>query len=222
MRLFDRISEPEQRDLAPADGFYTLGCKEPRMFEQDTLPPFPCQDGVEFRHIAGALGYCVGSDGSVWSCRKAKVPAGQYRVGAVTVITDQWRKLRPWGGGTDLRPHVTINRKSQRVHRLVLEAFIGPCPKGMVAVHKDGDCHNNRLSNLRWGTPKENGEDAVRHGRSSRGVKNPNAKLTEEKVRTIRILSGQGKTQKEIASILGVDSSNVCRVLTGYIWGWLS
>jgi len=30
--------------------------------------------------------------------------------------------------------------------------------------HNDGDPHNNRVSNLRWGTASENALDAVRHG----------------------------------------------------------
>lgn len=50
------------------------------------------------------------------------------------------------------------------VHRLVLIAFVGPPPLGMHALHFDGDPANNRLSNLRWGTPTENSLDAVKHG----------------------------------------------------------
>lgn len=53
---------------------------------------------------------------------------------------------------------------SKRVSRLVLEAFVGPCPEGMVACHNDGDKINNHLSNLRWDTPAENNLDKVRHG----------------------------------------------------------
>lgn len=50
------------------------------------------------------------------------------------------------------------------VHRLVLIAFVGPAPDGMHALHCDGNPANNRLANLRWGTPSENSYDAVRHG----------------------------------------------------------
>lgn len=51
------------------------------------------------------------------------------------------------------------------LHRLVLEAFVGPCPEGMEACHfPDRDPSNNRLSNLRWGTRSENRFDAVKHG----------------------------------------------------------
>jgi hypothetical protein len=50
------------------------------------------------------------------------------------------------------------------VHALVLEAFVGPRPPKHDACHADGSKDNNSLSNLRWGTRKENMQDAVRHG----------------------------------------------------------
>ncbi len=43
-----------------------------------------------------------------------------------------------------------------KVHRLVCEAFNGPCPPGMVCIHLDEDSKNNRPENLKWGTQKEN------------------------------------------------------------------
>ena len=55
-------------------------------------------------------------------------------------------------------------RKRARVHRLVLEAFIGPCPDGMECCHNDGDPSNNHISNLRWDTRINNRQDAIRHG----------------------------------------------------------
>lgn len=50
------------------------------------------------------------------------------------------------------------------VHKLVLEAFVGPAPAGTECCHYDGDPANNRLSNLRWDTRAANMADAVRHG----------------------------------------------------------
>lgn len=54
-----------------------------------------------------------------------------------------------------------------RVHVCVLEAFVGPCPEGMETRHLNGNPSDNRLDNLCWGTPKENGEDRIRHGTNS-------------------------------------------------------
>lgn len=47
--------------------------------------------------------------------------------------------------------------------RLVLMAFVGPCPSNHECLHGDGDRTNNRLDNLRWGTHLENLLDAERH-----------------------------------------------------------
>lgn len=53
------------------------------------------------------------------------------------------------------------------IHRLVLEAFDGPAPKGTVACHWDDVPGNNSLPNLRWDSPSANYDDAVRNGRRS-------------------------------------------------------
>jgi hypothetical protein len=53
----------------------------------------------------------------------------------------------------------------RRIHRLVLEAFVGPCPDGMWARHLNGDRNDSRLKNLAWGTPSENGADRAEHSK---------------------------------------------------------
>lgn len=50
------------------------------------------------------------------------------------------------------------------VHRLVLAAFVGPCPDGTEGCHWDGDPSNNHISNLYWGTKSQNTYDRIRHG----------------------------------------------------------
>jgi len=52
---------------------------------------------------------------------------------------------------------------TQYIHRLVLSAFVGPCPDGMECCHNNGDPSDNRLLNLRWDTPESNRSDAVLH-----------------------------------------------------------
>ena len=44
------------------------------------------------------------------------------------------------------------------VHRLVMVAFVGPRPTGLVTDHIDGNKSNNALPNLRYVTPRENAE----------------------------------------------------------------
>lgn len=55
-------------------------------------------------------------------------------------------------------------RQTRKVHRMVLESFVGLAPDGMVCCHNDGDPSNNRLENLRWDTPSANMLDRVKHG----------------------------------------------------------
>ena len=48
--------------------------------------------------------------------------------------------------------------KPHRVARLVLQAFRGPSPPGMVACHKSHDSTDNSLANLHWLTLRKNYE----------------------------------------------------------------
>lgn len=63
---------------------------------------------------------------------------------------------------------VSLSRDSRTstalVHRMVLEAFIGPAPDGMEACHNDGNGLNNMLANLRWGSRQSNAHDRIRDG----------------------------------------------------------
>lgn len=52
----------------------------------------------------------------------------------------------------------------KQISHLVLEAFVGPRPDGLLALHWDDDPLNNDLTNLRWGTHSENRLDMVRNG----------------------------------------------------------
>src|SRR5690242_14784609 len=114
------------------------------------------QATVEYRDIPGFPGYRVGSDGSVWSSWNNS-PTNR-------AITSTWRQLRPsvQKDRTAGRAYWYLNltrdggAKTCRVHRLILEAFIGPCPEGMECRHLDGNPANNCLGNLCWGTPAEN------------------------------------------------------------------
>ena len=55
-------------------------------------------------------------------------------------------------------------RVTRLVHRLVAEAFHGPCPQGQEVLHIDGNRQNPHADNLRWGTRADNMQDQVRHG----------------------------------------------------------
>lgn len=54
--------------------------------------------------------------------------------------------------------------KTYHVHRLVMNAFVGPRPAGMEVRHLDGNPQNALLDNLAYGTPSENRHDRRAHG----------------------------------------------------------
>ena len=108
--------------------------------------------------------------------------------------------------------HVNLRGRWFMVHRLVLWAFVGPCPPGFEACHGDGRPANNFLENLRWDTPKSNGRDMVKHGTAGRckGEKHGLAKLTSDEVKHIRAMhSAGGWTQREIGKLYGVGQITI-------------
>jgi len=106
-------------------------------------------------------------------------------------------------------------RTTRTVHRMVLEAFVGPRPKGMQARHLDGTRDNNHIDNLCWGTKSENMMDKVTHGTSNRGARCANAKLTEKDVLAIRAASG---TQQEIGDKFGISQVQAGRIINRKVW----
>lgn len=80
-------------------------------------------------------------------------------------------KVRPLPSG---RPRVNLCKEGRIVdaypYRLALEAFVGPCPPGMEALHWDDDHSNNAIENLRWGTRTDNMRDMSRNGNGNAGL----------------------------------------------------
>ena len=108
------------------------------------------------------------------------------------------------------------------VHRLVLEAFVGPRPSGMQACHNDGDRRNNSLANLRWDTARNNSRDKIRHGTIARGERNGFARLTESRVHCMRSLVALGVGPKVLSEAFGICTNHVRSVVRRQLWAWLS
>lgn len=104
------------------------------------------------------------------------------------------------------------------VHRLVLEAFVGPRPPGAQARHLNGDSMDNRVENLAWGTPAENAADRVRHGMQPRGSLSGTAKLTESDVAEILRLGRMGVPQGALGRRFGVSRACVRLILQRRTW----
>lgn len=113
-------------------------------------------------------------------------------------------------------PMVMLGRsRSRYVHRLVVEAFVGPIPDHIVVRHLDGNKMNARMENLTIGTRAENELDKRLHGTSIAGERNPNAKLTWEAARSIR---ASGEFYRVLAARYGVGIACIEDVRSGKTW----
>lgn len=98
--------------------------------------------------------------------------------------------------------------KYHYLHRLVLLAFVGTCPKGMECRHfPDRNPTNNRLDNLSWATHIRNVEDRKIHGTNRRAKK-----LSNKNIPIIKRLA-EKESQRSIAKIFGVSQSTIWRYL---------
>ena len=110
------------------------------------------------------------------------------------------------------RAHLCKDGKARYilVHRLVLETFVGPCPKGHQCLHLDDNPRNNKLDNLKWGTPKENHSTINRTGEH-----NGRAKLTKKDVAFIRSYTGP---LKDLVGLFNVSYKYICNIRTHTTW----
>lgn len=174
--------------------------------------------GVQYKPVPGYPGYLVGNDGTVWT---------KWGKGSRIKINRQakeWKKLTLCPGDICGHLSVQLHNKSghvfRYVHRLVLELFVGPCPPGLIACHApDRSPANNKQSNLRWGTYSDNEKDKIPHGVANRGERHWRAKLTNQKVRLIRVLYASGKWLiRELAEMFKVGNGIISMVINRKIW----
>lgn len=113
---------------------------------------------------------------------------------------------------------VSLAVGTKRVHRLVLEAFVGPCPPGHEGAHLDGDKANNTLANLAWVSHVENVSHKERHGTSQRGESIGTSKLTADDVSRIRERAAKGDGFRDIADDVGVTKENIAHIVNRRTW----
>ncbi len=173
--------------------------------------PYPEIRGVQFTDVAGFPGYCVGDDGSMWS-RRATNGRGS--------VSRKYKMLKPVLKKNG-RYQVALRRDGKTcwrdVHRLVLEAFIGPCPPGLEACHEDDVHSHNNLSNLRWDTHVNNCLERSQNGIHV-GEAHPNSKLNNESIKRLWKLRENGYSCRAISRELNVSSGTVYQVLCGKTW----
>lgn len=136
------------------------------------------------------------------------------------------RVLKPWEWRGYLRVGIKLPTEPcyiTTVHILVMAAFIGPRPPGMLHVcHNNGDGLDNRLVNLRYDTVAGNSADKAAHGTRTFGETHSRAKLTNEDVLKIRELGARrGLAQVEIGALFGVSRETVNRIVRRRDWSHL-
>ena len=128
--------------------------------------------------------------------------------------------LKPWKhprGYVAVTLSIDGKKTKHLLHKLVLLTFVGPCPPGQETLHLDDNKVNNGMSNLRYGTPKENRETI----KYQRGTSHSQVRLTDAAVRNIRLLEGT-LSKTKIAERFGVSLGAVQGVLRGNTWSWLA
>jgi len=117
---------------------------------------------------------------------------------------------------------IGVGDKTIRAHRLSWEIHNGPIPKGMCVLHTCDHPSCVNPNHLFVGSRADNNADAAEKGHQSRGESRWNAKLTEQKVRKIWTLVGQGTlTQQAIGEKYGVNQSTVSYIKTRRSWAWV-
>lgn len=108
------------------------------------------------------------------------------------------------------------------VHRMILEAFVGPCPAGCEARHfPDRDRSNNAVENLAWGTRSQNFMDKWPQGTMPHGEGHGMSKLTEKCVEGIRAARASGRTYVSISKEFNITPAAARHAATGKTWAWL-
>lgn len=137
-------------------------------------------------------------------------------------LTETANGCREWGGKRSTKGYglIKIGGRWVRVHRLVLEAKVGPLGE-LQACHR---CDNPPCCNeehLYAGTATDNVRDMVRRGRARMvppQVDKPNAKVRREDVSVIRQRWRAGETQTEIGREFGITGAAVSLIVRGLSW----
>lgn len=139
-----------------------------------------------------------------------------YEVSDLGRVRSCYTRERVLRGSTSAAGYIYISLRRAGVthrrtaHRLVMDAFVGPCPAGMEIRHfPDNDRSNNALSNLSYGSRSQNACDRHIHGTMSL------AKLTEEQVEFIKRTP---PGTRGLCRLLGVTRHAIRHARLGLTW----
>jgi hypothetical protein len=148
----------------------------------------------QWKDLVGYEGlYKISDQGNVWSERRQRM------------LSTKPNKHRgyPEFGAIDANG----KQRTMTVHQEIMRAFVGPLPPGRHVRHIDGNPLNNNLSNLAYGTPKQNMDD--RRDPDYLGAK----LLTIDQIEKIKHDAARGMRAKDIALKHDVDLQRLPSIL---------
>lgn len=164
------------------------------MSRGDFWAPVPGYPGYEVSRRGGVRSYLTNR----WNGR-SETP----RVLACCLRKTGYSYVTLWKG--------KIRGESFGIHRLVLTAFIGPCPPGEECAHLNGIRTDNRLENLAWMTRAENIGHKIEHGTNG-------TKLNLKQVRAIRAAIDAGALSNHLARAFKVNETTITDIKAHRSW----
>lgn len=129
---------------------------------------------------------------------------------------------------SDIRGFQTIGllvkgeKKQFSVHKLVAEFFIlKENDKQTVAIHKDWDKSNNKVSNLEWVTSEESYQRThkkISDEQKKTGRSVTNSKLKPEDIVLLKTMLNKGIKQNVIARLFAISEMQVTRIKRNENW----
>lgn len=156
----------------------------------------------------------------------AKTPAGTLVAYIFdTALPYDGEDCLPWPFTTNGKGYGQVRFAGRRhiASRLLCELANGSPPTSVAeTAHSCGNGHLGCVNpgHLRWDTRSGNQQDRVEHNTHTRGERNYNAKVTVDRVRTIRALAGK-QTLRTTADQFGITPTMVRFIQTRKNWAWL-
>jgi len=158
--------------------------------------------------IPGFPGYFADRSGKIWTTIRLRSP----------------RPMNPYrkhGRSSYLRVKILNDCGELQyayVHDLILRAFHGARPHGLVCRHLNGNKFDNRAGNLRWGTYEENGNDRKRLKEDRYGEDNAGSILTSKQVLEMRRMYKRIRNMAEVSRQFGIKYTTVHAVIQRRSW----
>ena len=119
-----------------------------------------------------------------------------------------------WTGKVDDQGY-PLNKDGKQTHRAVVKLLGITVRRPLVVRHLCGDRRCLRPSHLGKGTQKENAMDRAKHGKTAKGEKHGNSKLSDIQRAEIRDRHDSGESIRDIAESYPVGPTQVYRICRG-------